>query len=246
MVWLYNAGMNRILDGVFLKEEDIFGNVYITQKVEGLMALSGLENNEKNRDIVSYTWNKLMAKYLKPVMVIREYFKILTKKNPFDSISWKLPDGSVAQYANVYTESKELHFVDEYGYERQHTSHMKMIDPEKGEKSTGLLPRIIHSIDAYVKRQFLLRTNEMGIVVVPNHDSFTFDKKYLSTCEKIMKDIYIEVLEGDVFANIVHQVNRTNSRIILKDKNGNQVGSDIFGDKLTAEDIKVCRMWDEE
>jgi DNA-directed RNA polymerase len=104
-------------------------------------------------------------------------------------------------------------------------------------KASGLLPRVIHSIDAYIMRQLVIRMNKLGIIVVPNHDSFLFSREYEATVTGAVKELLVEVMEGEVLSSIVKQLNKANKTLNVKTADGRVITADMFGEQLTKEDI---------
>lgn len=146
-----------------------------------------------------------------------------------------MPDGAVAQYSSVETISQELHWVSSNGVQRTHTHYRKEIIEDA--KAAGLLPRVIHSIDAYLMRQLVIRMNKKGIIIVPNHDSFLFSREQEATVTKAVKELLVEIMEEDVLSNIVKQLNKANKTLTVKAANGEAITADMFGEQLTKEDI---------
>jgi len=230
MVWAYNAGL---LEGVVTKEKDfITGREIITTTVPGLRALS--QGKVSDTDLWE-AWDGLMNELVPAIVALKVLFKQLLKANPLTETSWMLPDGAIAQYVSAETVSQELHWVDSNGMERTHTHHRKEII--EGAKATGLLPRVIHSIDAYIMRQLVIRMNKLGIIIIPNHDSFIFDRCHEATVTAAVKALLIEVMEGEVLSDIVIQLNKAGKKLVVKDGSGKAITADMFGDPLTKEDI---------
>ena len=201
MIWAYNAGKARLMEGVIEVETDFFGIETVKQKVDGLLVLAEHQGEDK----IWNAWNKALNELVPSIVAIKQMYRLLTKYNPLTTTSWRLPDGAIAQYASVATGEQTLKWVTSEGREKEHTHYIKEI--VEGVKNTGLLPRAIHSIDAYIARILVLRASEEGIIMVPNHDSFTFDERYEDRVMEICKELLIEVMEGNVFANITNQLN---------------------------------------
>lgn len=218
MVWAYNAGKDRILDGVTVDEESILGSVLSNIKVPGLIALTGAKNTPANRDILWAAFEDAVMQYVPAVVALKTLFKKLIKHNPLTQTQWTLPDGAIAQYASPASISETLYWVTSTGKQHQHTHHKKVI--VTNEKSAGLLPRVIHSFDAYVARQIVLRAARLGITVIPNHDSFMYDIQHDSTINSIIQQIFIELLESDAFNNVVTELNAANKSLSIRDRNG--------------------------
>lgn len=233
MIWAYNAGKTRILEGGVRKERDFLtGREIITTITPGLKALSGYKISD---DELGNAWESMVHKYAAPIVALKLLFKQLIKYNPLTEVSWIMSDGTVAQYSSAETVSQELNWVSSNGVVRTHTHHRKEIVEDA--KAAGLLPRVIHSIDAYVMRQLVIRMNRLGIIVVPNHDSFLFDRKHEATVTKAVKGILVEVMEKEILSDIVKQLNKASKALKVKTADGRVITADMFGEQLTKEDI---------
>lgn len=238
MIWAYNAGKDRILDGVTISEEQFFGTSIDTVKTPGLIALTGATNTQANRDLLWSAFEESVVEYVPAVVVLKTLFKKLIKCNPLTETSWTLPDGSIAQYASPAMLKEVLYFVASNGKQHQHTHAKKAI--VTNEKSAGLLPRVIHSFDAYVARQIVIRAARLGITVIPNHDSFMYDIKHDSTINDIIQTIFIELLESDAFSKVITELNTSGKSLAIKASTGEYISDSIlhtaYG-KLTVEDL---------
>ena len=228
MIWAYNAGKKRLMEGVTSEELSIFGTTYVKETTPGLISLAGIEDH----DLIWTTWEDTLKELVPEIVVLKQVFKRLIKHNPLNEVQWTMPDGAIAQYASAETVSKELHWVSSNGRKHQHTHYRKEIVTDA--KSAGLLPRVIHSIDAYIARQLVLRASRLNITVVPNHDSFTFDEQFVDVIVDLIKRLYVEVMELGVLEDIVQQLNVANKSISIKDKDGMDI---VFTQDLTAEAV---------
>ena len=232
MIWAYNAGRKRLMDGVFVTETDfITGRATKKQTVKGLAALANIDDEDKVWDMWTSTLNELVPSIVGLKMLFRKLFKA----NPINEISWTMPDGTIAQYASVKTIDEPLHWVDSKYKMHTHTHYRKHI--ATGEKNTGGLPRIIHSFDAYVKRQLVVRAHRLGFTVIPNHDSFIFDECHKATFDQLVTDIFNELRESDALSNIVKELNVAKVDLTIRDSENNVLSTKSFGDTLSKEDI---------
>ena len=238
MVWAYNAGKERILDGVTVIENQLFGPDMVNVKVQGLIAITGAKDTKSNREILWNAFEEIVTELVPTIVILKTMFKRLIKHNPLNEVRWTLPDGAIAQYASVQTHDKVLYWVDRKGKQRQHTHHIKAIT--ENVKSAGLLPRVIHSFDAYVARQIVVRAARLGVTVIPNHDSFMFDIEHEITIDMIVADIFQELLEGNDFANVIVELNQAKKSLAVRDSNNNFITNESlwtkFG-KLSTEDL---------
>jgi len=234
MIWAYNAGKRRLMEGTYKVETDFFtGRDNIIQVVDGLQILADGIDPDK----VWSTWNNILTELVPSIVALKRVFNLLTRANPFEVAKWTLPDGSIAQYASVELMEKQLHWVSSDLKTRTHTHHRKEL--VAGTKSAGLLPRVIHSFDAYMMRQLVIRCAQQGIVVVPNHDSFIFDEVYTDVIMSLAKDLFIEILESTAFSDIVTELNLVKASLALRDQNNEPITVDRFGDKLTPLAIRL-------
>lgn len=238
MVWAYNAGKDRILDGVAVEEEGLFGLKVSKVKVPGLMTIANAKNTEANRELIWNAFNNTVTELAPAIVIIKQLFRNLIKNNPLTETSWTLPDGAIAQYASPATVDKTLYCVDSKGKQHQHTHYRKLIT--ENEKSAGLLPRVIHSFDAYVARQLVIKAAAESITIIPNHDSFMFDVKHETRVLQIITDLFTELLESDYFASVIQELNKAGKSLAIKQANGTTItDSDLWNryGKLTVEDL---------
>ena len=247
MVWAYNAGKNRVLDGVTIEDKSLFGLSHTTVKVEGLIALTKVVNNEANRDMLWGAFHKTVTTLAPEIVILKRLFKQIIAGNPLTETKWTLPDGTIAQYASAQTLYHTMHFVDSKGKQHQHKHFIKQI--VSNAKSTGLLPRVIHSFDAYVARQMLIRAKRLGITIVPNHDSFTFDKKYEEVVLGLANELFLELLEGNYLGTVVAELNTSNKSLKITTQAGETITDELiwtkFG-KLTPTDLESAEPLDLE
>jgi len=256
MVWAYNAGKNRILDGVTKTEAQLFGPDVVNITVKGLMALTGAKNDETNRDIIWSAFEETVTELVPVVVILKKVFRRLIKHNPLTQTEWTMPDGAIAQYASPETLQETLFFVSSNGKQHQHTHHRKLIVTDK--KSAGLLPRVIHSYDAWMARQIVIRAAVLGIVVVPNHDSFMFDEEHEAIIDQIVTTLFIEMLESTqtrdnkqwlMLGATLHDLNKSQKSLAVRNSANqtitNQMLFDAYG-QLTKQDILAGSPMDHE
>ena len=238
MVWAYNAGKARILDGVTITEESLFGLSSNTVKVKGLMALTGAANTEANRDLIWAAFHETVVELAPEIVLLKAIFKKLIKLNPLTETQWTLPDGTVAQYASAATAHQTLYFVDANGKQHQHTQYRKLI--VENAKSAGLLPRVIHSFDAYVARQLVIRAARLDITIVPNHDSFTFEEEYKDIVFELVNQLFVELLESNYMGEVLNELNTSRKSLATYTKDGQAITDDLIWSnygKLTTADL---------
>lgn len=241
MIWAYNAGKKRLLNGEYITETDFLtGHVRQILKTPGLIELSGgLEG-----DTLWSAWESILNRLVPGIVALKALFRKLLKGNPLTEVEWLLPDDAVAQYASVETVSETLHWVTSSYKAHSHTHYRKEI--VEGVKNTGLLPRIIHSFDAYVMRQLIIRAAALGITMVPNHDSFIFDEIHMDTVNGLVNDIFTELLDSDALSDVISQLNVERVDLTLKDAHRKVITIADFGEQLAPQDIIDGRPMDQE
>lgn len=203
MVWAYNAGKARLLDGVYTESINFF-----TKEIESKLTTEGLRSlvgGAASDEVIWSTWNAVLNTLVPEIVELKKLVSRIVAANPFELTSWTLPDGVVAQYASVETHSEVLPWVSSKGNKHVHTHHRKEL--VANAKAAGLLPRWIHSIDAYIMRQLVIRCAALGIVIIPNHDSFIFDECHTDVVFDLVRQLFIEVMDGNVFYSIVKSFN---------------------------------------
>ena len=161
-------------------------------------------------DTLSTAWDSILRELVPSIIELKRVMSRIVKGNPFTCASWVMPDGAVAQYASVETLDKPLHWVSSTLHTHTHTHHRKELVPNA--KAAGLLPRMIHSLDAYVMRQLVIRAKRLGITIVPNHDSFMFDDSHTHTIFSLIHTLFIEIMDSHSFKHIVDQFNSSKVR----------------------------------
>jgi len=248
MIWAYNAGKDRILNGspkVIVDPFDGTTTLDYTNRSQGLIDIAkGVKYGAE--DTLYEAFIDILQNLVPEIFFLKAIFKKLVKGNAKELYTWTLPDGAIAQYANVTKKDQDkdtmediVEAIDKDGDRHIHTVYTKSL--KVSTSLAGLLPRVIHSIDAYIQRQIVVRAHKLGIVVVPNHDSFMFDEQYKEVMFNLIKDIYAEVMETRVLANIVKELNISKVDLTIKAK-GNVVTANDFIEassfgELTREDV---------
>jgi len=216
MVWAYNGGRERLTQDEYSEEITDFFTGETARKIkrEGLMTIARRGNSNLDEITVWDTFIGILNRIVPSIVELKEFYSKLIAANPFTESKWTLPDGAVAQYAAVQTVEDKIHWIDVDGKEHQHTAHTKVL--VKGAGNAGLLPRVIHSLDAYVMRQTIIRCKASGFTVIPNHDAFMFGKEHTEKFMDILKEVFIEIMEQNVLANIFKQINYNKTRINVK------------------------------
>lgn len=224
MVWAYNGGKARLLDGVNTESINFFTKeIEIKIKTEGLRSLV---DGAVSDDTIWSTWNAVLNTLVPEIVELKKLVSRVIAANPFTHTSWTLPDDVIAQYASVEVHSEVLSWISSKGNKHVHTHYRKEL--VANAKAAGLLPRWIHSIDAYIMRQLVIRCHSLDIIIVPNHDSFIFDECHTDVVFDLVRQLLIEVMEGNVFYSIIKSFNVAGV---------SETGSYDPANKLTAADL---------
>lgn len=126
---------------------------------------------------------------------------------------WVLPDGHVASVLveEPATTRIEIDELDGMSVTYQYMSN------QPSKRSTSLVPNIIHSIDAYVARQMVIKAKEQGFELVHIHDSFWASPNYMNQVRQNYKDILANIADMDLLQDIYRQVSGDLRAIIKKD-----------------------------
>jgi len=212
MVWAYNGGRNTLMnDSYTIKARFLSENPIKEVTRPGLLSIAQAGNSNIKEDRVWQVFEGLLYKLTPSIVDLKKYMNILVNDNPFTIAKWTLPDGAIAQYASVDDVSEPLHWVTEDGKTKQYTAHKKIL--RTGVGNAGLLPRIIHSIDAYAMRQIVLKCKAAGFTVVPNHDAYMFDEKHTKEFMSIVKEVFIDIKRREVLRDITEQLRYTKAEI---------------------------------
>ena len=233
MVWAYNGGKARLLEGVTSEElEFLTGRAIVKVKVPGFYELT---NNRIKGDVIWNAWTEIMNELVPGVIALKAVFNQLIRHNPLTETRWVMKDGFIAQYTSAESVSQRLTWASSNGRQRQQLHHRKEIITNK--KAAGLLPRGIHSCDAYFERELVRRGAELGILVVPNHDAFIFDKCYTDTMIDLAKQLLVDMMNEDMLTEIVSQLNTSGKTLGVRTADGTPISAEMLGEVLTAADI---------
>lgn len=112
--------------------------------------------------------------------------------------TWKLPDGHVSrvkvtEMINTRIEVDELdHTTFTYRFEANMPS----------DRSTSLVPNVIHSVDAYVARELVRRSSKEGFRVAHIHDAFCAHPNHMQR----VRELYVEILCEIADSNLLEQI----------------------------------------
>lgn len=115
---------------------------------------------------------------------------------------WTMPDGfevvcKVKEMVDAHIEIDELnHSTFTYRFEANQPS----------KRSSSLCPNIIHSIDSYVVREMVRRSNNKGFLLAHIHDSFVASPKYMNIVRQLYREILAEIADSNLLADILSQI----------------------------------------
>jgi hypothetical protein len=110
-----------------------------------------------------------------------------------------LPDGHHVCLPTMVTHTKRIEVFD-----TSFTYQWK--DIGTSENHTSLLANIIHSVDGYVAREMVRRSNEAGFELAHIHDSFWCSPVYMNQVRQFYKDILIEIAKSNLLEDILSQI----------------------------------------
>lgn len=117
--------------------------------------------------------------------------------NPeWDLVTWELPDGFIAQYRPIETMALTL---SPFGMKFECLASVNV----KLDYSTALYVNVIHSVDAYIARQLVLRMNGKAWSI---HDGFPTLGNNVSTMLQHYKDICGEIVESRLLEDIIEDI----------------------------------------
>ena len=117
--------------------------------------------------------------------------------NPeWDLVTWELPDGFIAQYRPIETLALTL---TPFGMKFECLASVNV----KLDYSTALYVNVIHSVDAYIARQLVIRMNGKAWSI---HDGFPTLGNNVSTMLQHYKDICGEIVESRLLEDIIEDI----------------------------------------
>jgi len=110
--------------------------------------------------------------------------------------NWTLPDGARVQYKPNGKHTNKFKLLNGITLEITYQA----IAPS--ENHTPLFVNIIHSVDAYVARQLVVRCS---FPIIPIHDGFRCHPNYAHIMKATYADIMAEIADSDLLANILSE-----------------------------------------
>ena len=115
---------------------------------------------------------------------------------------WTLPDGFVAR-VKVTTKKDARIQVTELE-NTTFTYRFELNTPS--DKSTSLVPNVIHSIDAYIVREMIRRADKEGFELAHIFDCFTCHPNYMGRVIELYKEILAEIADSNLLADIMSEL----------------------------------------
>lgn len=116
--------------------------------------------------------------------------------------TWTLPDGHVARVKVTEMVDARIE-VDEL----EHTTFTYRFEANKPSQiGTSLVPNIIHSIDAYLVREMVRRSNESGFELAHIHDAFCAHPNNMQWVRIFYADILAEIADTPLLENILSEI----------------------------------------
>lgn len=137
--------------------------------------------------------------------------------------SWVMPDGHVVKVPVTEMVDTRIE-IDELNH-RTFTYRYKRIQPSKNFRS--LAPNIIHSIDGYIAREMVRRSDKLGFELIHIHDCFLFSPDYLQIVCKLYREIMSEISNSDLLASILSDITQHEIKI-------NKLSDDLHIDILNS------------
>ena len=142
-----------------------------------------------------------------------EAMEVLQELNQADvgTYNWVMPDGFKVKYDVKSTQQVELKTTSRGGINFTYHGSHKVYAPS--EFNRGMSPNIIHSIDGYVARCMVRRSN--GTFISTIHDQFNKKAKDWTLYHKVYNEIMSDILDMDLLNNIIKQIN-PNARTVVQ------------------------------
>lgn len=115
---------------------------------------------------------------------------------------WTLPDGFVAR-VKVKTKKDARIQVAELN---NTTFTYRFEINAASDKSTSLVPNVIHSIDAYIVRVMIRRANAEGFELSHIFDCFSCHPNYMGRVLQMYREVLAEIAESNLLADIMSEL----------------------------------------
>lgn len=116
--------------------------------------------------------------------------------------TWVMPDDHTVHIPVTKTVKKDIE-IDEWNHAR--FAYMAKVNTPQAT-GRSLAANVIHSVDAWVCRQMVLRAKAQGFDVVPIHDCWYASPNYMNQVRRNYLDLLTEIAKGDWTAGILNQI----------------------------------------
>ena len=116
--------------------------------------------------------------------------------------TWAMPDGHVVRIPVTSKEQKGLE-IDEAKHLR-FQYRAEIVAPQAQGRS--LAANIVHSVDAWMCRQMVVRAKDMGFYLAPIHDCFYAHPNYMNEVRQLYRDVLAEVADMNLVSAILSQI----------------------------------------
>jgi DNA-directed RNA polymerase len=134
---------------------------------------------------------------------------------------WAMPDGHVVHVPVTSKEEKGLE-IDEADHLR-FTYRAEVVKPQLQGRS--LAANIVHSVDAWICREMVKRTTELGFYMAPIHDNFYAHPNHMDVVRQLYRECMAEVAEINLVTMILSQIAGRN---VSYSKISNDLSNDIL------------------
>lgn len=115
---------------------------------------------------------------------------------------WAMPDGHVIHVPVAATEERGLE-IDEANHLRfQYRANIVSAQTE----GKSLAANIVHSVDAWMCRQMVIRAKKLGFYLAPIHDCFYAHPNYMNEVRQLYRDVLAEVADMNLVSAILSQI----------------------------------------
>ena len=116
--------------------------------------------------------------------------------------TWIMPDDHTVHIPVTETVGKNIE-IDEW----DHARFKYLADvPKPQAKGRALAANVVHSVDAWICRQMVLRAKRQGFDLVPIHDCFFASPNYMNHVRMNYMELLTEVAKGNWTAEILSQI----------------------------------------
>jgi DNA-directed RNA polymerase len=115
---------------------------------------------------------------------------------------WTLPNGHVAHVKVTSVVDARLE-VDELDHTRFTYRYQKN---QPSSQYLSLCPNIIHSIDAYIASEMVIRAKKLGFTLAHIFDAYAFHPNHGQQVIDLYKEILAEIAESNIFEDIISEI----------------------------------------